>query len=74
METQSFYFVPCCSEKWNAEGLRSDGNTCDTKFGTMRYRFVPFPYEQANGKHINGTIAFPSEHKTELVCDRSVPV
>ena len=25
--TQSFHFVPYCSEKWNAEGLRSDGNT-----------------------------------------------
>ena len=24
---QSFHFVPYCSEKWNADGLRSDGDT-----------------------------------------------
>ena len=28
--------------------------------------------EQANGKHVNGTIAFPSEHKAELVRNRSI--
>ena len=33
-ETQSFHFVLYCSEKWNAEGLRSDGNTSN--------RTVPF--------------------------------
>ena len=32
--TQFFYFVPYCSEKWNAEGLRSDGNASN--------RTVPF--------------------------------
>ena len=24
--TQSFHFLPYCSEKWNSEGLHSDGN------------------------------------------------
>ena len=28
-----------------------------------RYAVVPFPSEQANGNHVNATIAFPSEHK-----------
>ena len=31
-----------------------------------RYAIVPFRSVQANGKHVTGTIAFPSEHKTEL--------
>ena len=30
--------------------------------------------KQANGKHVNGTIAFPHEHKTKLVRNRSAPV
>ena len=88
MRTQSFHFVPCCSEKSNAEGLRSDGNTSnrtvtfqkveriksDTTSGTIRKRSVPLPSEQANGKHVNGTIAFPCEHKTKLVRNCSVSV
>ena len=32
--THSFHFVPYCSEKWNAEGLRSDGNASN--------RTIPF--------------------------------
>ena len=32
--TKSFHFVPYTSEKWNAEGLRSDGNTSN--------RTIPF--------------------------------
>ena len=31
---QSFHFLPYCSEKWNAEGLRSDRNASN--------RTVPF--------------------------------
>ena len=87
-ETQSFHFVPYYSEEWNAEGLRSDGNALkrtvpfqkmerlksDTESGTIRNRSVPFPYELADGEHVNGTIAFPSEHKTKLVRNPSVPV
>ena len=53
--------------------LRSDGNTCDTK-KVERYAVVPFLSEQANGKHVNGTIAFPSDHKTKLVRYRSIPM
>ena len=34
MGKQSFHFVPYCSEKWNTEGLRSDGNDAN--------RTVPF--------------------------------
>ena len=76
---QSFHFVRYCSEKWNAEGLRSDGSASKrtVSFQKMkrlksdkkveRYAIVPFPSEQANRKHANGTIAFPSEHKTKLV-------
>ena len=52
-------------KKWN--GLKSD-----TKSGTINNRSVLFPFEQANRNHVNGTIAFPSEHKTNLVCNRSV--
>ena len=71
--------------KWNAEGLRSDGDACNRtvlfqkierlkrlkKIGTIRNRSVPFPSKQTNGKHVNGTIAFSSEHKAKLVRNRS---
>ena len=84
----SFHFVPYCSEKWNTEGLRSDGNTSNrtvplqkmerlkrgTKSGTICNCSVPFQSEQANRKQVNGTILFPSERKTKLVRNRSVPV
>ena len=73
--------------KWSAKGLRSDGNASnrtvpfqkmerlksDTKRGTIRNRSVPFPSEQANGKHIHGTIAFPPDHKTKLVLNLPFP-
>ena len=36
------HFVPYWSEKWKAEGLRSDGKTCDTK--VERYSVVQFCY------------------------------
>ena len=41
-----------------------------------RYAIAPLrsPSEQANEKHVNGTIALPSEHKTKLVRSRCVPV
>ena len=88
MGTQSLHFVPYCSEKWNAEGLHSDGNASnrtvpfqkmegrksDANSGTVRNRSVAFPSEKANGKHVYGRIAFPSEHKTKLVRNRSVPM
>ena len=78
MGMQSFHFVPYRSAKWNAEGMRSDRNASDrivpfqnmerlksdTKSGKIRNRSIPFPTESANGKYINGTIAFQSEHKT----------
>ena len=31
-----------------------------------RYAIIPFPSEEANGKHANRTIAFLSEHRTEI--------
>ena len=45
----------------------------DTKSGTIHNRSVPFPSERANGKDINGTIAFPPEHKTKLVRNLPLP-
>ena len=38
----------------------------DTKSGAICNRSVPFPSELTNGNHTNGTIEFPSEHKTNL--------
>ena len=76
--------------KVDAERLRSDGNASSKavpfqkverlksdssqKCGTVRKRPVPFPSEQANGKLINGQIAFLSEHNTKLVRNCSVRV
>ena len=68
--------------------MRSDGNASnrtapfqnmerlkiDARSGMIRNRFVPFPSEQVSGKHANGTIAFPSQHKTKFVRNCSVPV
>ena len=87
MGTQSSHFVPYCSEKWNAERLRSGGNASNRtvpfqtmerlklcyESRTMCNRTGPFPSEQANGIHVNGTMAFPSEHKATLVRDRLFP-
>ena len=55
------------SKEWNVQ-------ISDTKSGTVRNCYLPFPFEQANGKHVSRTIAFPSEHKTKLVCNRSAAV
>ena len=52
------------SKKWN-------DYTSDRKNGTIRNRSIPFPSELANEKHVYVTTAFPSEHKTKLVRNRS---
>ena len=52
------------------ERLRSHVNTKQNWYAIV---FVPFPSEQANGKHVTGTIAFPCEHRTKLVRNRCVP-
>ena len=57
------------------EPFRSkNGTTKNVIRKVGRYAIVLFPSELANRKHVNGTIAFPSEHKTKLVRNRSFPV
>ena len=56
VQTGTFQIEPFRSKKWNDQ-------KSDTKSGAVRNRSVPFPSEQTNRKHVNGTIAFPSEHK-----------
>ena len=64
--TQLFHFVARCSEKCNAEKLRSDVRTSNRTvlFQTMirtkkvirkveRYAIVPFPSKRTNRKHIH---------------------
>ena len=58
---------PFRCKNWNDQ-------TRDTINGAIRNHSVRFPFEQANGKHVNGTIAFQSEHKAILLRSRSVPV
>ena len=67
IHTGTLQIEPFHSKKWNDQ-------KSDTKSGAIRNRSVPFPSEQANEKGVNGTIAFPSQHKTKLVRSRSVPV
>ena len=47
---------PFRSKKWN-------DYKSDTKDGTARNGSVLFPSEQANGKYVNGTVAFQCVHK-----------
>ena len=70
--SQGNAIVSLHSEKWNVEGLCSDGNTSIRTVPLEKTKrlnneklndtqsLVPFPPEQSNGKHVNGTIAFPS--------------
>ena len=66
------------SRNWNEDGTERLRSRLNTKQNW--YTIVPFPYEQPIclfqklERRWDGKIAFPSEHKTKLVHNRSVPV
>ena len=56
------------------KGCVQTGTLQTEQFRSKKWNDQKSDSELANGKHVNGTIAFPSEHKAILVRNRSVPV
>ena len=74
---QSFHFFQYCSEKWNAEGLRSHGNTSNRTIPFQKMERRKKRYENWNaeglrsdGNTSNRTIPFQKMERRKKRCEK----